>query len=101
MRQLNKSQVKDLEQLKLDVFTNLDVHENVTPKTIFTKLKSGKRTDEGLRKTMEENNVNLDNMNIDDYRKYIIGCMSNRKSANTQFFNILCIIFTRATYENI
>ena len=79
LRQLTKSQVKDLEAIKLDVFTNFDVHENVNPKTIFTKLKSGVRTDEGLRKTMEENNVNLDNMNIDDYRTYIIGLFVDSK----------------------
>ena len=79
LRQLTKSQVKDLEAIKLDVFTNFDVHENVNPKTIFTKLKSGVTTDKELRNTMEENNVNLDNMNIDDYRTYIIGLFVDSK----------------------
>ena len=79
LRQLTKSQVKDLESIKLDVFTNFDVHEDVTAKTIFNKLKSGVRTDTKLRKTMQENNVNLDNMNIDDYRTYIIGLFVDSK----------------------
>ncbi len=80
LRQLTKAQVKDLESIKLDVFTNFDTHESVNPTTIFKKLKSGVKTDKELKKIMFENNINLDNMSIDDYRTYVIGLIVDTKT---------------------
>ncbi len=80
LRQLTKAQVKDLELIKLDVFTNFDTHESVNPTTIFKKLKSGVKTDKEFKKIMFENNINLDNMSIDDYRTYVIGLIVDIKT---------------------
>jgi len=80
LRQLTKAQVKDLESIKLDVFTNFDTHESVNPTTIFKKLKSGVKTNRELKKIMLDNSVNLDSMSIDDYRTYVIGLFVDTKT---------------------
>jgi hypothetical protein len=73
LRQLTKSQVRDLEQLKLDVFTNLEAGCNVTDDVIYTKLKSGSRIPEALKNHLNNNNINPDTMSIESYRKYAVG----------------------------
>ena len=73
LRQLTKSQVRDLEQLKLDVFTNLEAGCNVTDDVIYTKLKSGVRIPEVLKNHLNDNNINPDTMSIESYRKYAVG----------------------------
>ena len=73
LRQLTKSQVRDLEQLKLDVFTNLEAGCNVTDDVIYTKLKSGVRIPEALKNHLNDNNINPDTMSIESYRKYAVG----------------------------
>tara|TARA_Y100000004_G_scaffold19323_1_gene19882 strand:- start:2433 stop:4451 length:2019 start_codon:yes stop_codon:yes gene_type:complete len=73
LRQLTKSQVRDLEQLKLDVFTNLEAGCNVTDDIIYTKLKSGVRIPDKLKNHLRDNNINPDTMTIESYRKYAVG----------------------------
>jgi len=74
LRQLTKSQFKDLEKLKLDVFTNFDLGQDVNEETIHAKLKEGKKTPIKLQSSLDEKNVSVDTMNVDTYRKHIIGC---------------------------
>ena len=74
LRQLTKSQFKDLEKLKLDVFTNFDLGQDVNEETIHAKLKEGKKTPVKLQSSLDEKNVSVDTMNVDTYRKHIIGC---------------------------
>ena len=79
LRQLTKSQVRDLEQLKLDVFTNLDAGCNVTDDIIYTKLKSGSRIPDSLKNHLDDNNINPDTMSIESYRKYAVGLFIESK----------------------
>lgn len=73
LRQLTKSQFNDLEQLKLDVFTNLVILSDVTDESIFSILQSGMRTSKAFMDKLKSYNINMDNMTIDNYRRYIIG----------------------------
>jgi hypothetical protein len=73
LRQLTKSQTKELEQLKLDVFTNLESYQDINESDILSHLKSGSRAKSSFMNTLNDNNINIDNMSIDDYRTYVVG----------------------------
>jgi hypothetical protein len=73
LRQLNKSQFNDLEQLKLDVFTNLAILSDITDDSIFSILQSGLRTSKAFMEKLKSSNINMDNMTIDNYRRHVIG----------------------------
>lgn len=79
LRQLTKSQVKDLEQLKLDVFTNLDINDSVDEKIVYSKIKSGVKTPSDFTKNLKSNNISVDSMAIDNYRAYILGLFVERQ----------------------
>ena len=78
-RQLTKSQIHDLEQLKLDVFTNLDLHEDINENIVYSKLKSGVKTSSSFMQFLKNDGINLDNMNIDDYRSNVIASFLENK----------------------
>lgn len=72
-RQLNKAEIKDLENIKLEIFSNMTPFDNVTSEYILENVKSKN----GIKKEFAErcvaSSVNIDSMNIDDYRKHVIG----------------------------
>ncbi len=82
LRQLTKAQFTDLENLKLDVFTNFNIGDEVSEKTIFKSLKANVKTPENFLEDLENKNINIDNMNIDIYRKYVIGSYVDHKMHN-------------------
>jgi hypothetical protein len=69
LRQLTKTQAENLEQLKLDVFSNLSPLEDLTVDKITELLVGNKKTPKAFAQTIK----NTENMNIDTYRKYIVG----------------------------
>lgn len=73
LRQLNKSEVRSLEQLKLDVFTNINIEQDISDNIICAMLKSKTKTPSSFMGHLRANKVTLDEMNIDDYRKHVIG----------------------------
>ena len=73
LRQLTKSEFKDLETLKLDVFTNLVLMEEVSKDRVIAILKENKKTPKTFSDYIKDSNVNLDNSSIDDYHRMIIG----------------------------
>lgn len=73
LRQLTKAQVNDLEKLKLDVLTNIPLLSNVNAKSISEVLISKKQTPKEFIDILNEKNINLENMNIDKYRRSILG----------------------------
>lgn len=73
LRQLNKAELSDLEQLKLDIFTNLNILSDVTDDCVFSILKSGLKTSKVFMDKLKSANINMDNMTIDNYRRHIIG----------------------------
>lgn len=72
LRQLTKAQVNDLEKLKLDVLTNIPILSNVDTKSISEILVSKKQTPKEFIDILTLKNINLENMNIDKYRRNII-----------------------------
>lgn len=78
MRQLTKAQIRELEQLKLDVFTNLSVNQEIDDQCIFNHLQNGSRADSGFMGQLKNNNVTIDTCSIDDYRKYVVGLSVER-----------------------
>jgi len=73
LRQLNKAQFRFLEQLKLDVFTNMNIEQDISDDIICAMLKSKTKTPASFMEHLRSNQVTLDEMNIDDYRKHVIG----------------------------
>ncbi len=72
MRQLTKAQVKELEQLKIDVLTNLELMEDANSKSIADILISKKQAPSNFIELLNSQSVNIDSMNIDKYRMRVI-----------------------------
>lgn len=82
MRQLTKAQFADLEKLKLDIFTNFDIGDDVSEASIYKSLKNNVKAPQNFTKDLESKNVNIESMNIDTYRKYVIGSYIDHKMHN-------------------
>jgi hypothetical protein len=81
LRQLTKSQFTDLEKLKLDVFTNFNIGDEVNENTIHNSLKNNARTPIEITESLRANDINIDDMTIDAYRKHVIGTYIEHKLA--------------------
>ena len=73
MRQLTKANSREIEQLKIDVFTNLKYGDNVDNSLITKILKSKAQTPKYITKKLNDTNISMDNTSIDDYRRHAIG----------------------------
>ena len=73
LRQLTKGQSKTLEALKLSIFSNLDPFVDVTTEYVHSSLKSGNNTPKTFMEKLSSSSVKLEDMSIDEYRRYIIG----------------------------
>lgn len=73
LRQLTKAQISDLEELKVDVLTNLDIGTKVTAEQVFDILKHNKKAPAEFKDILKNENVDISNMGIDLYRKQVIG----------------------------
>jgi len=71
LRQLTKAEINNLEQLKVDIFTNLDMLQKVDNTTIVAKIKENSRTPKSFANMIKEKNLSVD-MGIDLFRKNII-----------------------------
>ena len=78
LRQLTKPQIKDLEQLKLDIFTNLEAFSSVTEASIVQLLKDKAKSANYFTEKLKSENISIDNMSIDNYRSYVIGLFVER-----------------------
>lgn len=81
LRQLTKGQFTDLEKLKLDVFTNFNIGDEVNDNTIHNSLKNNARTPVDITESLKANDINIDEMTIDAYRKHVIGTYIEHKLA--------------------
>jgi len=73
MRKLTKAEVSDLEKLKLDILTNVELMSDVTAESIKSTLASNKKTPAVMVKTLKDLNIATSNMSIDEYKKRSIG----------------------------
>jgi len=80
LRQLTKAEFKSLEQLKLDVFSNIGVNDSITDNIIYQLLSNKTRASSEFMNKIVEYNINLNEMNIEEYRKHIVGIYIELKS---------------------
>lgn len=73
LRQLTKAEANDLEQLKVDVLTNIPILTNATAQVIHDILISKKTTPIEFKEALIDKGISIDNMTIDNYRRNIIG----------------------------
>jgi hypothetical protein len=73
LRQLTKSEASSLEQLKVDVLTNLPLMQPVTTESVYAILSEKKTTPKEFMALLNSNNIDTDHMTIDNYRRNIIG----------------------------
>jgi hypothetical protein len=79
LRQLTKGEFDSLEKLKLDVFSNLNTMEEVTTSNIQNILSANLKTPNEFKNILNSKAISINNMNIDSYRKHIIGCFVEYK----------------------
>lgn len=72
LRQLTKSEVLELEKLKVDVLTNVELMSEVSAISVRDILVSNKKTPKIFASVLEDNNVTPESMNIDKYRMKVI-----------------------------
>jgi hypothetical protein len=73
LRQLTKAEFNNLEQLKLDVLTNLELLSKADASTIYSILKDKKQTPKEFIDLLNNNNINLDSMSVEKYRRNVLG----------------------------
>ena len=73
VRQLTKAQVKQLETLKVEVFTNLEPMEPVGKQEVYAVISGGKRVPSDLAKAFKENDISIDTMPVETFRRSVIG----------------------------
>lgn len=73
LRQLTKAEVSTLEQLKIDILTNLPAMADVNENTITELLFANCKTPLTFSNALKSQNISLDEMTIDAYRKNVIG----------------------------
>jgi hypothetical protein len=73
LRQLTKAQFLELETIKLDVLTNIELFSKVETKAIFKILSENKKMPQSFRNKLQEKGLDTFSTNIDRYRKIAIG----------------------------
>ena len=72
LRQLTKSEIEQLENLKLIAFSNIDIAEEITDENILKALKKSDILQE-FKDLMQDYNISYANMTVEDYKKALIG----------------------------
>jgi hypothetical protein len=73
LRQLTKIEAEELETIKLDVLTNIDIFSSVNPSTIKDLLTANKKMPKDFKDELDNRGINLQRMSIEKYRKNAIG----------------------------
>jgi len=73
LRQLTKSEISEIENIKLDVLTNIPIMSNINEKAIHKVLASNSKTPQEFRDILKYNSVDIDNMRMETYRKNVLG----------------------------
>ena len=80
LRQLTKAEFRSLEQLKIDVFSNISLEDDISDNLIHTILVDNSKASKEFMNKMDLYGVKLDDMSIEDYRKHIVGIYIEVKS---------------------
>jgi hypothetical protein len=81
LRQLTKSEAFELETLKLDVLTNIDLFANVNKSTIKDILNANKSIPKDFKDELISRGITLDDMSLEKYRKNAIGLFIERSAS--------------------
>lgn len=73
LRQLTKIEAEELETIKLDVLTNIDIFSPVNPSKIKDLLIANKKMPKHFKDELDNRGINLQSMSIEKYRKNAIG----------------------------
>jgi hypothetical protein len=73
LRQLTKNEVKQLENIKLDIFTNLNPLSSVSNEDIVYILKSNGKTPNNFRTMLKTSGISLDKLSLEDYKNSVLG----------------------------
>ena len=72
MRGLTKSQVKELERLKIHVLLNTTAMSDISEDEICKTVASNKRMPQDFSNILNSGKINPENMNIEDYKRHAI-----------------------------
>jgi len=73
LRQLTKAQVSELETLKVDILTNIELLSEVTAESIHKVLSAGKVTPPKIKQQMASKGIDTNTLSIDEFRKNVLG----------------------------
>jgi len=74
LRQMTKSDMFNIERIKFDVLTNLDLLSEVSDETIHASLAEGKLAPKAFKETLSDKNIVIEDMTIDNFRQQAISC---------------------------
>jgi len=72
MRQLTRAEVKDIEQLKLDILSNIKLLGECSEEEIVNCINRKVATPNSLRNSLKSQNINPEKMNLEDYKRRAI-----------------------------
>tara|TARA_Y100001938_G_scaffold61014_1_gene84840 strand:- start:1404 stop:3404 length:2001 start_codon:yes stop_codon:yes gene_type:complete len=73
MRQLTKSEASELEDLKIQVLSNLDPMSEVNETSIFKALSCQTKVSADFKNKLKKSSISLENMTMDSYKKAVVG----------------------------
>jgi len=75
LRQLTKSEICDLEKLKVQVVANLDIMEDVDEKSIFKCVSSSNTTPSEIKERLINDGISVSDMPINTYKKKVVAIL--------------------------
>ena len=73
MRQLTKSEASELEDLKIQVLSNLDPMSEVNEGSIFKALSCQTKVSADFKNKLKKSSISLESMTMDSYKKAVVG----------------------------
>tara|TARA_Y100000593_G_scaffold93217_1_gene187262 strand:- start:8792 stop:10816 length:2025 start_codon:yes stop_codon:yes gene_type:complete len=73
LRKLTKAEVAELERIKLDILTNVELMSDVSDDVIYTVLSANKKAPVVFSDVLKDLNISTSNMSIDEYKKRAVG----------------------------
>jgi len=73
LRQLTKSECKQLENIKLDIFTNINPLSSVSNEDIVSLLKANLKTPQDFKKILKTSGISLDKLSLEEYKNSVLG----------------------------
>jgi hypothetical protein len=73
LRQLTKSECKQLENIKLDIFTNINPLSSVSNEDIVSLLKANSKTPQDFKKILKTSGISLDKLSLEEYKNSVLG----------------------------